>query len=282
MFSYILLSLLTKSRSVQQVELLPFSITFNFDQSRLPTAAEYDEVASVTNDHISTFFQTVLGAPDVVATTTMTGQQLVIGQPVVISFQTTVSSDTSALLDAEEYSRILPGAFIGDQLATYQTEIDGLDGNVLSTTDEITFAFLTDTNSTDNANTQFTGIIVGATVGTIALLVVAGFTFKRRQVKRHGKANYMDAISDTGSGSGEGSFEPSSGDEGLMNDISVLSIDSLGPEYSFDDMESSHPNLQLVPRSAQSAPATYEVGTEAFERLYRTPSFPPKRSTRTT
>jgi hypothetical protein len=187
---------------VTRVQLLPYTLSYDFVQSRIPQDSEVKEVTDLTSAYLERFFEPRIETLDALDTVFRSSDFRLL-QP----FKMNYTSDAVFLPDvtnvppADELNMILSAAFAGSNLAMYLSLIQGLSvNNVFQTTKEVVFtvgeqtvrAATTDPRRKSggpqpHSKTVKTRVGIGAAMsaGAVALTFLA--LFGSRHLRKDGK-----------------------------------------------------------------------------------------------
>lgn len=171
----------TRMAGAEIVFATPYEVAFTIIQTDIPRTEDYDGLTAFTSGYLEGVFDVSLGSTyDFVASdTSRITEVFELNMPVRVAFNTSVTVDTSAgggIPSQSELDAILNQVFVTGA-ADYISALGELQGNIFSTTSEITFSQLMQTTS---STAKTAGIAVGASAAAFAVLIGAVVLHRRR------------------------------------------------------------------------------------------------------
>lgn len=191
------------------MELTPYTIGYQINQTSIPTLVDYTALESFTNKYLNMYFQAVFRAtPEIIfvsSATNITNSVFRLGEPVLVDYKTniTFSPLSTVFPNQKALDLLLMSAFEGTNGAMYTSALrKGLDpSNIFSTTSAITFTKTAtkaqikansnaDNNSTpqNTSNGQKPGLIAGM-ASAVFVMMIAGVALHRQR-----KAKQADVV----------------------------------------------------------------------------------------
>lgn len=241
----------TPNASSSNLVFSPFSVFYTIEQTTIPTTIEINELAVFTNSYLTVFLQAAYEASGQIllleSSTVLTGQQFLIGQPVQVDYNSTLTfAPTSPIVPTvEEVTVILASAFAGTNgEAHIQTlRADLSPENIFATTSQLTFQpIVASTNGTSRAR-----VIAGSVSVVAVILMIAVVGVYRRKGYQPIEETKMEQMT--------------LGGDSTCDDHTVDSQSQVSATYRFDGAKSLNPsNMEwIVYQSANDGQVEREV-----------------------
>lgn len=236
--------------------LVPYFVSYQIEQTRIPSNDDYAELTAFTDDYLNKYFQVIFReTPEAVyvsSATALAGSQFRLGEPVQVDYNTTLSfaAISMQIPDGKELDMLLASAFEGANGIVYTSALAvGLDpSNIFVTTSAVTF------NSVPQIAPQSdSGRRVGIAAGSAALAFVTMISGLALYFRRH-------------------EYEQVGSTKNLMGHMTVDGDTYTGDEKTLDSLPHVPTKYRFDGGSSQ-APSTVEWGEYPEDVVANTSNF---------
>jgi hypothetical protein len=159
------------------VELAPFSLYYDIDQSAIPLETEVERVVAVTNDFVQNYFSQRYSDLESVKVD-LVQKEFTFGQPYRIDFAATAAFRPDATPPPQsELNQVLTDAFSGNNLIVYISVLQRLEGTIFNTIKEV------NENSASPQGSRFSLRVSIASAACVFAIMLSGLFLCRHRQK---------------------------------------------------------------------------------------------------